>query len=101
VESVFKVPSRINSTWGGNLVDMVRCQRYIEIIEDEALLDNARRVGQVLLDGVRGFEAEFPGRVSNGRGLGMLVAFDLPDGETRTAVRLEMRKEARSASGRP
>jgi L-lysine 6-transaminase len=93
VESVFKVPSRINSTWGGNLVDMVRCQRYIEIIEDEALLDNARRVGQVLLDGVRGFEAEFPGRVSNGRGLGMLVAFDLPDGETRTAVRLEMRKE--------
>ena len=34
-ENVFKVSSRINSTWGGNLVDMVRIQRYLEIIEEE------------------------------------------------------------------
>ena len=45
VDSVFKVPSRINSTFGGNLVDMVRCTRYIEIIEREDLLENAARMG--------------------------------------------------------
>ena len=33
VESVFKVPSRINSTWGGNLVDMYRAKRIFEIID--------------------------------------------------------------------
>jgi L-lysine 6-transaminase len=72
---------------------MVRCQRYQEIIEEEDLLGNATRVGNVLLDGVRAFEQEFAGRISNGRGLGMLVAFDLPDTATRDSVRLKMREE--------
>ena len=38
IDSVFKISSRINSTWGGNLVDMVRCQRFVEIIEEEDLI---------------------------------------------------------------
>ena len=83
VDSVFKVSSRINSTWGGNLVDMVRCQRIIEVIEEDGLLENATRVGERLLAGLRGLEAVFPGRVTNVRGRGMFVAFDLPDTETR------------------
>lgn len=83
VESVFRVSSRINSTWGGNLVDMVRCQRVIEIIEEDGLLENAARVGAHLLDGLRRLEAIFPGRVTNARGRGLFVAFDLPDGDTR------------------
>ena len=45
VDSVFAVSSRINSTWGGNLVDMVRCERFIEVIESEGLLEQASRVG--------------------------------------------------------
>ena len=83
VDSVFKVSSRINSTWGGNLVDMVRSQRYIEIIEDEDLLQNATVVGEYLLSGLRNLEAIYPDTVSNSRGRGMFLAFDLPDGETR------------------
>jgi len=84
VDSVFKVSSRINSTWGGNLVDMVRCQRIIEIIEEDGLLENARVVGEHLLNGLRRFEEQrFPGKVSNARGLGLFCAFDLPDGATR------------------
>ncbi|MCZ6727953.1 MAG: L-lysine 6-transaminase [Acidobacteria bacterium] len=83
VESVFHVSSRINSTWGGNLVDMVRCQRYVEIIEQEGLIDNAARVGAELLAGLRRLEKRFAGQVTNARGSGMFVAFDLPDGEVR------------------
>lgn len=83
VDSVFKVSSRINSTWGGNLVDMVRCQRYVEIIEQEDLLANAREVGGELLAGLRRLEERFPGGVTNARGRGMFLAFDLPDTETR------------------
>jgi L-lysine 6-transaminase len=33
--NVFKVSSRINSTWGGNLVDMVRSSKIMEIIEED------------------------------------------------------------------
>ncbi len=83
IDSVFRISSRINSTWGGNLVDMVRCQQYIEIIEEEDLIGNAARVGGRLLDGLRRLEAIFPGRVTNARGRGLFVAFDLPDTETR------------------
>jgi L-lysine 6-transaminase len=83
VDSVFKVSSRINSTWGGNLADMVRATRIIEIIEEDGLLDNATSVGEHLLQGLRRFETEFPGKVTNSRGRGCFLAFDLPDTETR------------------
>jgi len=83
VDSVFKISSRINSTWGGNLVDMVRCQRNIEIIEEDDLVGNAARVGERLLAGLSRLEAIFPGKVTNARGRGLFVAFDLPDTETR------------------
>jgi L-lysine 6-transaminase len=83
VDSVFKVSSRINSTWGGNLVDMVRCQRYVEVIEEEELLANAGRVGAHLLEGLQGLEREFRGQVTNARGRGMFLAFDLPSTEER------------------
>ena len=52
-DNVFKVSSRINSTWGGNLIDMVRCARYLEIIDEDGLVENARVVGEHLLAGLR------------------------------------------------
>jgi L-lysine 6-transaminase len=86
VESVFKVSSRINSTWGGNLVDMIRCQRIIEVIEEENLLENAARSGARLLAGLRRLEEAFPGVVTNARGRGLFAAIDLPDALTRNRV---------------
>ena len=82
-DNVFKVSSRINSTWGGNLVDMVRCQRYLEIIEEERLVENAAAVGAHLLAGLQSLQAERPDIVSDARGRGLMCAVDLPDTETR------------------
>src|SRR5687767_7839768 len=59
-ENVFKVSSRINSTWGGNLTDMVRSQRYFEIIAEEKLVDNAAKVGAYFLGELQRFSDEFP-----------------------------------------
>jgi L-lysine 6-transaminase len=83
VDNVFKVSSRINSTWGGNLVDMIRCVRYLEIIEEENLIENARVVGEHLLARLREMAEEFPGVVSNVRGRGLFLALDLPDKSMR------------------
>ena len=82
-DNVFKLSSRINSTWGGNLTDMVRSQRYFEIIDEEKLVDNAATVGAYFLGELNRFQAEFPKLVSNVRGRGLMCAFDLPDGDTR------------------
>lgn len=83
VDNVFKVPSRISSTWGGALVDMVRATRILEIIAEENLLENAAARGQELLTGLRTLEGRYPGRISAARGLGLMCAFDLPDTDTR------------------
>ncbi len=80
----FVESSRINSTWGGNLVDMVRFTRILEIIEEDDLVENARVVGDYLLARLGELEGEF-GQVSNVRGRGLLCAFNLPDGDTRDA----------------
>ena len=84
--NVFHVSSRINSTWGGNLVDMVRSQRFLEIIEEEKLLENAARVGKLLVESLAQL-AEGSRVVDNVRGLGMFVAFDLPDPLSRDFFR--------------
>jgi L-lysine 6-transaminase len=82
-DNVFAVSSRINSTWGGNLTDMVRSQRYFEVIEEEDLVGNAATVGAYFLGELQRFGDEFPDLVSNVRGRGLMIAFDLPSGEIR------------------
>ncbi len=90
--NVFHRSSRINSTWGGNLVDMVRCARYLQIIEEDGLVANAARVGTLFLDRLQDLAGEFPG-LSNVRGRGLMIALDLPDGEERDAVRTKCWEE--------
>jgi L-lysine 6-transaminase len=86
VESVFKVPSRISSTWGGSLVDMVRATRILETIEGEGLLSNATQRGLELQHGLAALGERFPARVRNVRGRGLMCAIDLPTTEQRTAL---------------
>jgi L-lysine 6-transaminase len=85
-DNVFSVSSRINSTWGGNLVDMVRCRKYLEIIAEENLVENARLVGDFLKERLEELSTEFPDKMTNIRGRGLFIAFDLPDGRTRGEV---------------
>ena len=85
-DNVFRVSSRINSTWGGNLVDMVRSMRYLEIIEEEKLVENAARVGTHLQSQLDRMQAEMPDVLSNVRGRGLMCAIDFPDTEMRNRV---------------
>jgi L-lysine 6-transaminase len=85
-ENVFTVSSRINSTWGGNLVDMVRSQRYLEIMVEDDLVSNAAIMGRSLLEGLAQL-AQGSDLMSNLRGRGMMIAFDLPDPRARDIFR--------------
>ena len=92
-ENVFKKSSRINSTWGGNLTDMVRSRKYFEIIEEENLVDNARVMGNYLLENLLEIQNEFPELVSQARGLGLMCSFDLPSPELRTKFLKEIYRD--------
>ncbi len=82
-DNVFNVPSRINSTWGGNLIDMVRCQKYLEVIDEENLIKNAETQGNYLLEGLEELSQKYSDKISNARGLGLMCAFDLPTSEKK------------------
>jgi L-lysine 6-transaminase len=84
-DNVFAVPSRINSTWGGNLTDMVRARRILEVIEADHLFEAAQLRGTELLDGLRRLTAAHP-LVTNPRGLGLMCAVTMPDRQVRDRV---------------
>ena len=81
--NVFHESSRLNSTWGGNVVDMVRITLYMEIIAAEDLVNQAATNGDYLVAKLHDIQADFDGLVSNVRGRGLFAAFDLPDGTAR------------------
>lgn len=85
-DNVFAVSSRINSTWGGNLVDMVRARRILETIEADGLFDNAAACGRYLLDALTELAADHPGVVLDVRGRGLMCAFSLPTAQARDAL---------------
>lgn len=77
VDNVFHTSSRINSTWGGNLTDMVRARRILEVIESDDLIADAATAGRRLLDRLRELADEFPDRVLDPRGRGLMCAFSM------------------------
>ena len=86
-DNVFNVSSRLNSTWGGNLVDMVRCQKYLEVIKEENLIKNAELQGKHLLEGLEKLVKKYPNKISNARGLGLMCAFDLTSPKKRDELK--------------
>ncbi|MCJ0903623.1 L-lysine 6-transaminase [Rhodococcus sp. ARC_M6] len=84
-DNVFHVSSRINSTWGGNLTDMVRARRILEIIERDRLIDRARFTGAHLLDRLRELCGRFD-YVAEPRGRGLMCAITLNSKELRDRV---------------
>jgi L-lysine 6-transaminase len=85
-DNVFHLSSRINSTWGGSLVDMVRAERYLQIIEEDHLVERAATVGAHLQERLRALQAEHPRLLSNARGRGLMCAIDFPDTKIRDDV---------------
>lgn len=83
-DHVFERSSRINSTWGGNLVDMVRARKFIEIIQRDNIADNVAKMGDRLVAGLRSIAAD-TGAFDNVRGIGSLTAFSCDSAESRNA----------------
>ncbi|GAB2445024.1 L-lysine 6-transaminase [Streptosporangium sandarakinum] len=92
-DNVFRVSGRINSTWGGGLVDMVRSRRILEIIERDGLIARAGELGAELLATLQKIQAGFPELVGSARGRGLMCAFDLPDPAARDRLVTLLRQD--------
>jgi L-lysine 6-transaminase len=83
-DNVFRLPSRINSTWGGNFTDFVRSKHFLKIIEQEKLVENARIKGAHFTAELQAMAQRHP-VITAVRGRGLMIAFDLPSGAMRDA----------------
>ncbi|MDP9183909.1 MAG: aminotransferase class III-fold pyridoxal phosphate-dependent enzyme, partial [Actinomycetota bacterium] len=93
-DNVFQVSSRINSTWGGSLVDMVRVRRTLDVVEQDGLIARAGVAGDHLLSQLRGLASRHQ-TVTEVRGRGLMCAFSLPDKGTRDLVITRLREQER------
>jgi L-lysine 6-transaminase len=84
-DNVFQVSSRLNSTWGGNLTDMVRARLILEVIERDGLIERAGRLGQWLLEQLTEVAARHQ-LLTDPRGRGLLCAVSLPSTALRNKV---------------
>ena len=67
----------LDSTWGGNLADMVRFVQEWRIVEDEGLVERAAANGALIAQRLRALQARFPGKIRNVRGMGLYQGFTL------------------------
>lgn len=72
----FSLPSASSSSYGGNPLAAAAVRTTLEIILEENLVDNSRRVGAWLLDRIQEMEPRYPfvGRV---QGRGLLIGVEL------------------------
>lgn len=92
--NVFRESSRINSTFGGNFIDMCRLQLILEVIEKENLVENAKMMGEYLLDELLKLQEKYPEKIKNARGRGLMCAIDLPSEDYRNHLREVLYKDS-------
>ena len=80
-DNVFNTSVRSNSTWGGNIVDMIRSRYIIDAIQKNNLINNAEDIGRHLLWELRKLPV-----IDNVRGRGLMIAFDLSEEYVRDLV---------------
>ncbi|MFI6869980.1 L-lysine 6-transaminase [Nocardia sp. NPDC050406] len=90
-DNVFHVSSRLNSTWGGNLTDMVRSRRILEVIDRDELIEGAKELGAHLLNRLTALAAAHP-EVSDPRGRGLMCAVTLESARLRDEVVTRLRE---------
>lgn len=74
-------PGAHGGTYGGNAVGTAAAVATLQVMRDERLPENAARMGEILMAGLRAIQADHP-VIGDVRGLGLMVAVEFvkPDG---------------------
>jgi 4-aminobutyrate aminotransferase len=73
------------STYGGNPVSCAAAIATLDVIEQEQLLENAAKVGDLVMNGLRDMQSRHDA-IREVRGLGLMIGIELPDHDTAAAV---------------
>jgi 4-aminobutyrate aminotransferase-like enzyme len=70
------------STFGGNPISCAAANATVQIIEEEDLVGNSERMGQILRQGLEELQRRFPKNIGDVRGLGLMQAIEFVVDET-------------------
>lgn len=85
---MFPEPGSISSTWGGgSKLDLALGTAIIKEIKRKRLLNNINKMGSYLKKRLN--ELSLNTKLSNVRGLGLMIAFDIPDKTSRNNLVIE------------
>jgi 4-aminobutyrate aminotransferase-like enzyme len=79
----FQEEKKFNTTWEGDAVGMVRLMATI----DRVRLEDVERTGALLRGGLERLARDFPELLSNVRGLGVMLGFDVARADWRDVLR--------------
>ena len=71
LSKIFKVPVRLEVTWDGDLIDMVRAKFILRAYKKYRILDNVNERSRQLVEGLKNIA-----KIENVRAAGLLAAFD-------------------------
>jgi len=76
-------PGSHGGTYGGNVVACAAAEATVRVLQEEGLVENAARLGEILLARLQAFQDRYPG-LGDVRGLGLMVGveFVVPGGRT-------------------
>ncbi|CAM4843188.1 unnamed protein product, partial [Rotaria magnacalcarata] len=86
-----KQPYRIFNTWMGEPAKLLILDAILETVNQENLIENTRKVGDILLNGLKDLNRQYPHLILNVRGRGTFCAFDMPDALVRDKFLAQMR----------
>ncbi|MFT7812130.1 4-aminobutyrate aminotransferase, mitochondrial-like [Arapaima gigas] len=86
-------PFRIFNTWMGDPTKHLFLTQVLNVIKTENLLEQVRRSGQIMLQGLYELQACYPHLLSAARGQGTFCAIDVKDEDTRNSLILKARNK--------
>jgi len=90
---------RIYNTWVGDPSKLILLEQVIAEVCEKHLLTQVTATGEVLMAGLKDLQTQYPGLLSNVRGLGSLCAVDMPTTAVRDRIMLQMRNKGVHTGG--
>ncbi|KAI5697508.1 hypothetical protein M8J75_011543 [Diaphorina citri] len=77
---------RVFNTWMGDPGKVLLLKGIIDTIHNENLLDRVQKTGNILLNGLKDLEKQYPGLIHSARGKGTFCAIDTKDATQRDGI---------------
>ncbi|OQS04160.1 4-aminobutyrate aminotransferase, mitochondrial precursor [Thraustotheca clavata] len=90
---------RIFNTWMGDPAKMIQLQAFVDVLQSDNLLENTKLAGDYLHAGLQKLADQYPGILSNVRGVGTYLAIDFPSPELRDLAVNRLRQVGLQSGG--